>query len=46
VTVTHVGSSKRYSEGWENIFSGKKPAKSAAKPISKKKATAKKKGKR
>lgn len=46
VTVTHVGSSKRYSEGWENVFSGKKSAKSAAKPVAKKKAAPKKKGQR
>lgn len=47
MTVTHVGSTKKYSEGWQDIFSGKKVAKAkAAKAAQKKKAPAKKKAKR
>lgn len=39
MTVTHVGSTKKYSEGWQSIFSGKKAAqKPAAKTTAKKKA--------
>jgi hypothetical protein len=48
VTVTHVGSTKKYSAGWENIFSGKKAAKQPAtgNAAAKKKAAAAKKTKR
>lgn len=38
MTVTHVGSSKKYAEGWQTVFSG---AKTTKKPAGK--ATAKKK---
>lgn len=45
MTITNVGSTKRYSEGWDNIFSGKKGAK-PAKPAAKKKSPAKKRARR
>lgn len=33
MTVTHVGSTRKYASGWESIFGGgKKTARSAAKP--------------
>ncbi|HWB13678.1 MAG TPA: hypothetical protein VG826_30915 [Pirellulales bacterium] len=48
MTVTHVGSTKKYSSGWETIFSGKKQAKkpAASKAAGKKKASPRKKAKR
>jgi hypothetical protein len=48
VTVTHVGSTKKYSETWETIFVGKTRAKTppATKRAAKKKAPAKKRAKR
>ncbi len=36
MTVTHVGSTKKYSTSWENIFQGKR-GRSAAKPAAGKK---------
>jgi hypothetical protein len=46
--VTHVGSTKQYSTGWEAIFSGKKGAKKPAtgEAAGKKKAAPRKKAKR
>ena len=46
MTVTHVGSNKKYSTNWDSIFSGKKAGKAAQaakaravkKPASKKKS--------
>lgn len=48
VTVTHTGSTKKYSEGWETIFSGRKGSSKSATPKSapKKKAARAKKAKR
>ena len=48
MTVTHTGSTKKYSESWESIFSGKKGAKTpaAAKSAAKKKSARGKKAKR
>jgi hypothetical protein len=48
VTVTHVGSTKKYSSGWEAIFSGKKPPKRpvAKQAAGKKKSAPRKKAKR
>ena len=48
MTVTHVGSTKKYSAGWETIFSGKKGTKKpvAGKTVGKKKAATRKKAKR
>jgi hypothetical protein len=48
VTVTHVGSTKKYSAGWDTIFTGKKGTKKpvANKAAGKKKATPRKKVKR
>lgn len=45
MTVTHVGSNKKYSTNWDSIFGGKKPAKAApaAKARATKKPAAKKK---
>lgn len=45
MTITNVGSTKRYSEGWENIFRGKKEKK-AAKPAARQKSPKKKKARR
>ncbi|HVA47450.1 MAG TPA: hypothetical protein VNH11_13860 [Pirellulales bacterium] len=42
MTVTHVGSTKKYAEGWQSIFSGQKGAKKpAAKAAGKKKPAGK-----
>lgn len=41
MTVTHVGSTKKYAEGWQTIFSGKKAAQKPAKATPKKKAAGK-----
>jgi hypothetical protein len=49
MTVTHVGSTKKYAAGWESIFGGKKssrvatPTQAAGKRASIKKTAAKKK---
>lgn len=42
MTLTHTGSTKKYSANWENIFGGgKKKSPNGAKPAPKKKATVK-----
>jgi hypothetical protein len=48
VTVTHVGSTKKYSAGWETIFSGKRGAKkaTASQAAGKKQAASRKKAKK
>ncbi len=35
VTVTHVGATKKYVEGWQSIFGGKKSKPTSAKPSGK-----------
>ncbi|HVX14521.1 MAG TPA: hypothetical protein VHC22_25260 [Pirellulales bacterium] len=48
MTVTHAGSTKKYSAGWDNIFSGTKGSKATTtkKVAAKKKSPTKKKSKR
>ncbi|HEY2838717.1 MAG TPA: hypothetical protein VGJ26_06200 [Pirellulales bacterium] len=40
MTVTHVGSTKKYSQSWDNIFQGKsaKSGKAGSKPAAAKKS--------
>ena len=42
MSIVRIGSTQKFSENWDNIFSGKKAAAAAKKPgAKKKKATAK-----
>ncbi|HEX7379203.1 MAG TPA: hypothetical protein VF278_18925 [Pirellulales bacterium] len=45
MTITNVGSTKRYSEGWENIFRGKKATKTSQ-PAAQQKSPTKKKARK
>jgi hypothetical protein len=40
MSIVRVGSTQKFSEGWDNIFSGKKSASAAKKSGGKKKAKA------
>lgn len=41
--TVHTGSTKKYSSGWDNIFSGKKTKKKATKKKAARKKTSRKK---
>ncbi|HEX6963011.1 MAG TPA: hypothetical protein VF175_14170 [Lacipirellula sp.] len=41
MSIVRVGSTQKFSEGWDSIFSGKKAKPAAKKPGGKKKAKAK-----